>query len=494
MRMKKKIKDLSLIALIVLSLVLVLQIWFQSSSLSYIGVGEQMNEYVLRPIMQWFGRGRNGTFSQNIRELMLPKKIVLNQSNQRAVLYSNDDNYYRILQTADDLLEGLMTGQAEIKSKESISQEDYCAVLKGNSVYLDYGIDIDFRLLSVNICGKEKNALSGDFTTVHEYIISLEDNVLNNAVLYIKDYKSGNMLRYVVSENKGELDGMLSKYFKNNDTESIFNYSFELNFHKQEGSDGALSKLVFQPLILFNLVASEGNVVETEPDALWGVDSTHVSGILKAFQINPMTMNKYTDLTNSNIFVENKATLTISPEGYLVYQTIEGGQGLPLVDVKEKNSTDIYTAVSGAVSFLYTLNEEIPEIDPSDLRFCSNLTEGDTPGNYTIEFDLYVGGLPVLQSALTDDSPSHAITMVIENGCLKQYRQFVRKYRVVQKKEKITPVINAVDGLMDQLKPAKQNMTIVDAKKCYFDTRAENVLLPRWEIGVEGINSILTVR
>lgn len=492
MERKIKLKDIFLLFLILLGLVLLLQIWFRSSSLPYNSVNEQLQESLIRPIAKWFGHGKNGTFSQNIQELLLPKKIVLNQSNQRAVLYSGDEAFGKVLPAADSLLEALMMGKTEVKSKETVSEEDYCAVLKGNSVYLDYGILLDFRLLSVNICAQEKNDLSSDFTNVRECIISLEDNVFHNTAIYMKDYESGNFFRYLVTANKNELDAILKSYFQTHQSESTLNYSFELNFHKQEKGDGALSKLVFQPLILFNLVPSEGVVLEEE--AAHEPDSAHVNGILRAFQINPMTMNKYTDLTNADIFVENNATLVLSPEGYLAYQTVEGGTGLSLIDTKEKNNMDVYSAVSAAVGFLYTLNEEIPMMNFSEYRFSSDLTEGSTSGSYTIEFDYCVDGIPVLQSDPTNGEACHAISMTIENGCLKQYRQFMHTYRSSQKQERLTPVIQAVDGLLDQLNLQKQNLTISHVTKCYWNIGKETALLPQWEIGVESIDSILTVR
>lgn len=500
MRMKSRLKDILLVSLVFFTLILSFQIWFgsgyapRSGSLS---IGAQLRERIAEPVLKWLGKGGAGTFSQNIKDLMLPKKIVLNLADKRAVLYSNDEAYHGVLRAADELIEALITGKADIKSKETVSLDDYCSVLKGKSVYLDYGTAMDFRLFSVNICGTEKNVLGSDLTTIRECIVSLEDNVLNNAAIYMKDYKSGNVMRYSIDKSKSGLDEVLNSYFKANTPETTLSYSYELNFHKQESGDGALTKLVFDPMILFNLIPSEGAVLESEGDAAHNpeeTDSAHINGILRAFQINPMTMNKYTDLTNANIFVENDATLRISPEGYFVYQAVEGGQGLPLVDTKGKGSMDIYATVSAAVGFVSALSEEVPDVDISDLRFCSDLTENGVQGSYTIEFDLYVGGLPVLQLNPSDGERCHAITMVIENGCLKQYRQFVRKYRVLQKTEQITPIISAVDGLMDELNPHEEYLTINDAKKCYLDTRMESMLSPLWEISVEGVDTILTVR
>lgn len=500
LKLRRYFKDIVLTLLVVITFVQVFQIWFSDSIVPNTtdDKSSRFQDYILSPFLQLFGKERTDTFPQYINELLRPQKIVLNQSNQRAVLYSDDESYGRFYDKAEELMRGLFTGATAVKSRETVSMDDYCAVLKGNSIYFDYSNLYDYRLFSVSICGESKNELSNDFSVVRECMISLDDNVLNNVVFYMKDYKSGNMIRYVVDQNKKEFQDELKNYFLTKQSDSTLNYSFELNFHKQENNDGALSKLIFDPLILFNLVAADCRAIIPEQPLRqnWTeLEAGRTNAILKAFQINPMTMRKYTNLTNAKVFVENNATLNISPGGYLQYQTVKGWQGLPISKSEEKSGSDIYTAVSAAVNFVYSLNEELLGDSLSSLRFSSDLIENGTPGNYTITFDTCAAGLPVLQVNPETGEKEHYITMVIENGYLKYYSQSLKQYHAANGSEPLTPVISAVDGLVDQLNGQQlQTLNILNVSRCYVDGGKEDNPEPYWNIGVDGISSILTVR
>lgn len=500
MKLRRCIKDIILALLVVITFVQVFQIWF-SGSIVPNAAGDKSSrfqDYILSPFLQLFGKERTDTFPQYINEFLRPQKIVLNQANQRAVLYNDNESYGRFYEKAEDLMRSLFTGAAAVKSRETVSMNDYCAVLKGNSIYFDYGNLYDYRLFSVSICGETKNELSNDFSVVRECMISLDDNVLNNVVFYMKDYKSGNMIRYVVDKNNKEFGDELKNYFLTKQSDATLNYSFELNFHKQENSDGALSKLMFDPLILFNLVAADCRAITPEQpmrQSWTEMEAGRTNAILNAFQINPMTMRKYTNLTNAKVFVENNATLSLSPDGYLQYQAVKGWQGLPITKTEEKGGSDIYTAVLAAVNFVHSLNEEFLGESLSSLRFSSDLIEDGAQGSYTITFDTCAAGLPVLQINPETGEKEHYITIMIENGYLKYYSQSLKQYRAANTSEQLTPVISAVDGLIDQLSGQQpQALNILNVSRCYVDGGAGNDPKPYWNIGVDGISSILTVR
>lgn len=499
MKRKSFFKDAILVLLIFLNLFLAFQIWFDTNMFSTDSLGEasKIEEYLLNPVKKLFSKKSDGAFSENLRELMRPQRIILNKSNSRAVIYDDDESYQKILSYTDELMRGVFNGDIKINNRETVSLDDYCAVLKRNSVYLDYDNFCDFRLFSASICGESKNQLSNDFSVVREFLLTPADNALNNIAAYIKDYKTGNIMKYIIDVKKDALEEELTYYFQTHSKDSTLNYSFELNFHKQESGDGSLVRLVFDPLIIFNLVSSEIQTAEANSDLLyrWSqMQDEQANGILNAFKINPMTMRKYTNLTNARVFVENEATLTLSTDGILEYQTIEGGQGLLIADEEQKNNFDIYNAVSSAVNFIYQVNEELPYDLISTLRLNSDLIDGTAQGSYTINFDLYTNGFPILQTDPATGEKSHCITMKIENGYLKYYRQFIRKYHSDGNVLSITPVINAVDGLIDDLNPQTEFLNVLNVGRCYVDSGVEDALVPQWNIVVEGIDKILTVK
>ncbi len=499
MKRKRILKDTILAFLICLNLFLVFQIWFNTNMFSVDSISEtsKLEEFLIKPVKKLFSQKNNGGFSENLRNLMRPQRIILNKSNSRAVLYDEDESYQKILSYTDELIRGILNGNTKINKIETISLDDYCAVLKRNSVYLDYDNFCDFRLFSAAICGESKNQLTNDLSVVRECLLSPADNTLNNVAVYIKDYKTSNIMKYIIDEKKDVLEQELTSYFQTHTKESTLNYSFELNFHKQESGDGSLVRLVFDPLIIFNLVSSDMQGAESDTELLYRwpqIQEEKANEILGAFKINPMTMRKYTNLTNARVFVENEATLTLSTDGILEYKTIEGGQGLLIANDEQKNNFDIYNAVSSAVNFIYQVNEELPYDLISSLRFNSDLTGGANQGSYTISFDLYTNGYPILQTDTMTGENTHCITMKIENGYLKYYRQFIRKYHPDGNSLSITPVINAVDGLIDDLNSQNDFLNVLNVGRCYVDSGTDNNLVPQWNIRVEEIDKILTVK
>ncbi|MBR5157093.1 MAG: hypothetical protein IKW59_04920 [Clostridia bacterium] len=499
MKRKLILKDAFLAFLICLNLFLVFQIWFNTNMFSIDSISEpsKIEEFLIKPVKKLFSKSNNGAFSENLRNLMRPQRIIINKSNSRAVLYDENESYQELLGYTYEIIRRMFNGNIKINKTETISLDDYCAVLKRNSVYLDYDNFCDFRLFSAAICGEAKNQLSNDLSVVRECLLSPADNTLNNIAVYIKDYKTGNVMKYVIDEKKDVLEQMLTSYFQTHSKESTLNYSFELNFHKQESGDGSLVRLVFDPLIIFNLVSSDIQGAETNSELLYRwpqIQDEKSNEILGAFKINPMTMRKYTNLTNARVFVENEATLTLSTNGILEYKTIEGGQGLLIANDEQKNNFDIYNAVSAAVNFIYQVNEELPYDLISSLRFNSDIVNGTNQGSYTISFDLYTNGYPILQTDPATGENTHCITMRIENGYLKYYRQFIRKYNSVDENLSVSPVINAVDGLIDDLNSQDEHLNVLNVGRCYVDSGVDKALIPQWNIRVEGIEKILTVK
>lgn len=499
MRLKKYLKDMTLVLLIFISLILVFQVWFSSNIVpnEAKNISETFQESILEPVLSFFKLNKNSTSSQDISSVFWPQKIVLNDSNKRSVLYYNSEEYQHFYQMSEDFIKNIMLGNIKIKSKDTVTLDEYFSVLKGNSIYLDYDNLYDFRLFSVSICGEADNEWSSDYSSVRECMISLGDNVLNNVSVYMRDYKSGTVFRYILEENKEALEKELDRYFLSHQSASTLSYSFELNFHKQESGDGSLSKLVFDPLILFNLVATEGKSIHSDQNWFqdWlEIESSRAGSILNTFQINPMTMLKYTDMNNARVFVENDGTLTISPNGLLEYHALESGQGLRIYETEDKSAFDIYAAASAAANFVYAVNEDLPKSAFTSIRFSTDLIENNSQGSYTIEFDLCAGGIPVMQTDPVTGERCHSITMRIENGYLKQYRQFVRLYSESDSTEPVTPVINAMDGLIDTLNPQTEYLSVFNVSRCYVDDGAAELLAPQWKVGVEGIQTILTVK
>ena len=494
MKTKRYLKDAILILLIISTLFLTVQIWMGSNPVA--NGNKSVFSVIVDPIIQLFSHEQEASLSDSLGNLMRPQKIVLNQSTKRAVLYSSDNFFSKVHDACDNLIKKYCQGTLKILSKETVPEEVYYSALKENSIYINYGNIYDYRLFFNSICGETSKDLNGDISSLREYIISLNDNILNNVTIYMKDYKSGNVYRYIVEEDKATYDRLLTEYFIDKGAQTL-NYSFELNFHKQESGVGTLTKLVFEPKILFHLSPVASAVVTPDMNRFqdWsslGPDT--IDDLLNAFQVNPMTMRKYTDLANARVYVENDATLMLYPGGILKYQAVESGKGLPVATTSDKGTFDIYSAVTSAVNFVVDLNHKLPQNDTNSLRLCCDLVENTTSKTYQFTFDLYVNGLPVLQIDPDTGKSCHAIEMTISDGYIKYYRQFFHQYKTGNAVETIPPVIGAMDDLVDRLNPQEESIYVLNIARCYVDGQDQEALLPQWMVSVNGIDEIITVK
>lgn len=457
---------------------------------------ENLNEHIITPVSALFGKARSGGFSQNISSLIKPEKIVANSAGKRSVLYSTVPGYDELLESSNSFMREFLLDELKIRSRETVEEDEVFSVLKGKSLYIDYDNRCDSRLYSVSVCGKEKTSFSNDVSMVKEIVISFRDNVLNTIAIYVKDYKSQNIWKYTVESGDIKIEESLTKYYETYSGENMLSYSYELNFHKEVNVNGREAKVVFDPLILFdltpkqrpdivseNLIAGQGTELETPLENI----------ILKAFQINSNSMFKYTDLENAKIFVENDATLIIDPSGYFEYKALEGSRGLSISQGMDKSSYDIYASTTLAVDFVAALCNSISGDLLSRMRISSDVVENTgKQGNYLITFDLYIDGIPVLQYNEETQKTDHTIVMELDNGYLKSYRQYLKTYHFSGNSSGISPVINAVDELISFASEEKLPLRVKRIGVCYFDTQAET-LPQKWEVDVDGVTEAITI-
>ena len=474
--LKKHIQNIMLVASVLVTFILVYQIW--SSSYFLPGRHEDLltglGKSILKPIISLFDGGNKADLSKNLQTLLKPEKIVLNSAGKRLVYTDGSEDYRKVRTLSSELVEGGMEESYTLKLRETISEDAYLSALKGKSIYVDYGKACDFRLVSYGICGKEKNRFSDDLSIISGYIIGLHDGVLNDVSLYFKDEKSGTFYRYMIEADKSELTKEMDTLMEQ-ESGGTNSYSFELNFHKEQNASE--TKVLFDPMLLIDLApAAKVGVENIGDDGRKLLADGTVETILDAFSINNRTMRKYTDLNDARVFVENNATLTLYPEGMLVYQTVPGGRGFDLTGGVGVSNYDIYDATADAVAFSESLCRQIAPGLFDKLIISSDLVETqDKPGFYRICFDYAVDGTRVRSEV--NGVPYHTITIEIENGVLQSYRQCIGAFDATNEVMELKPMIQAADVLVDKLYIKDKPLFIKTMKPCYVENEAGQVEL-----------------
>ncbi len=476
---KKFVKNFLLIGSVLLTLVLVCQLWFSSYFLpgGYDFFVSGFQRHIVNPLVGFFRQMGGDGFSQNLQALFKPEKIVVNIASDRRVITEEKEGYLDFCVLTDSILEKLFSGEWDIKSKTVVDMEAYTAVLRGKSIYVDYGKNCDYRLFSFGVCGELNNRLAEDIGAVRGYVISLQDGIMNDISIYIADQKSGNVVRYTVEAAKTEIEEQMKQFLAESVADGTTSYSFELNFHKEQ--ENATSKILFDPLILMELtpVLVQGIAERTPDEFVGGVSEELLNTVLRTFSINTRTMWHYTELTDARVFVENDATLTLHPDGVLEYQTVDNGRGLELS--ADKTGYDIYAATDDAMRFVTQLCGHFSPELLENLRIQTDMTdETETPGVYRICFDYQVGGIPVRHR--NGDGFAHTIEMKIDNGYLKSYRQYVTYYETTGVVAPVQlPMLGAADILVDTLYQEPNPLMVKKIGLCYAETEGGE-LVPRW--------------
>lgn len=476
---KKYVKNFLLIGSVLLTLILVCQLWFSSYFLpgGYDFFVSGFQHHIVSPLVGLFRQMGGDGFSQSLQALFKPEKIVVNIASDRRVITEGKEGYSEFGNLTDSILKKLFSGEWDIKSKTVVDMETYTSVLRGKSIYVDYGKDCDYRLFSFDVCGELNQRLAEDIGAVRGYIIGLQDGIMNDISIYIADQKSGNVVRYIVEAEKTEIEEQMKQFLAQSVADGTNSYSFELNFHKEQ--ENSASKILFDPLLLLELTpVSVPEVVQQVPEEFAdGMSEEMINTVLRTFSINTRSMWHYTELTDARVFVENDATLTLHPDGVLEYQTVDNGRGLELS--ADKTGYDIYAAIDDAMRFVTELCGQLsPELS-EHLRIQSDMTEAtETPGVYTICFDYQIGGIPVRQNS--GGGYAHAVEMKIDNGNLKSYRQYVKHYVATGAMTPVPlPMLSAADILVDRLYQEPNPLFVKKIGLCYAETENRE-LTPRW--------------
>ncbi len=490
---KETIKTILLVFSVLLTFVLVFQVWFSSYFIpgGYDTLISALQNNIIRPVAKFFSQGGHADFSHNLKILLEPEQIVVNQSGDRRIYRNGQKDYDKIKALSEQVMSDFILGNYTLKSKEIVTEDAYFSALKGKSVFVDYGMNCDYRLFSAALCGKSQSKLSEDLQSIGQYILSLQDGILSDIAIFVTDKVSGNVYRYLVEVNKSEIAAEIDDLLKTEPVSAPPSYSFELNFHKEQPETD--TKILFDPLVLMDLmpVSVSALTSTTLEEFDRTVDQDMLDTVLRTFSINTRTMHRYVDLSDARVFVENNATLTLYPNGLLEYQTVGGGRGLEISSGSA--SYDIYQATTDAVNFVTDLCSYMPPEYFDQLRIRTDLIEDSAkPGFYRICFDYCIDGMPALHKSA--EGLSHAIELEIENGYLKSYRQYMKLYKKSGSEPvSLMPMLNAADSLVDEFYDGTAPLSVQKIHICYIEDE-ETAVLPVWYATVNGREKVVSQR
>jgi len=390
-------------------------------------------------------------------DLTTPERIIVNTGYQssRYEYLRNTEEFKEIFSEASSILKSAFSKKEH--DFVQVSSDSWYSALMGKSVYISYPTAFSAENFAGLIGVRKTDAPFGNF----------RDIVIDeNGVLYIND----NNTFYKVDTYSEKMTEIIEVALeKDTGNQSVINYSFDLNFDKEFGSQ----KTILSPMIPIHSGAVEAEVISSEnPLAKEGeAKQKTLNAILTAFSINPNSMWQYTEADGTLVFVENTGILKLSPDGVLTYTATEMGISLSI-----SGSATPYETLSSVSRFIDTVNGAIGQ--QAQMSLTSPLTNSTT---YSYTFDYAMGGIPVKYNN------TNAVKVTTDNGYITQYTHILRRYTGCGYKEMSPEYFEALDNIIAKYQDSMNQIDIKRMFPAYIDNLEDGNKTPDWYIEIDNV-------
>ncbi|MBR5809517.1 MAG: hypothetical protein IKY39_05420 [Clostridia bacterium] len=392
-----------------------------------------------------------------VDNLTAPERIIVNtgyQSSRFEYLKSSPE-FKGIYDVASDILKTAF--KRPVRNISQVSSESWYSALTGKSIYISYPASYSAK----NFAG-----LLGEGRTEATFKNFSDIVIEENGTVYIND--AGTF--YKIETSAQDISAIIENVL-NADTEdqSVINYSFDLNFDKEFGSQ----KTILAPMIPIYSDSVSAEVVYAENPVIKddAFNQRTVNQILTAFSVNPNSTWRYTEADGTLVFVENTGILKISTNGVLTFTASDTGIKLP-----QQSSSSTYDNASQVALFVDTVNLSINQ--NAEMSITSPLTEDNAE---TFTFDYNVDGIPVKYQG------NSAVKVRVRNGYITEYSQILRRYNP-QNYMGATPLyIEALDNIIAKYQSSMNQINIKKMFPAYIDDLLGGEKSPDWYIEIDNI-------
>lgn len=467
--MKEKFKSFVLVVLVVLNLILGSQVL----STEKLWSGDGYNFFVSRtnnPITSFLRKIKTNIKgkSPSKTQLEAPELIIINTGDQtsRNVITNADSGFYDIIETTNEFLRSAFSSS---KQYTQVSTDDFYSALTSKSVLLSYSTEYDSGLFA-HLLGATKTDYSGIFHQLKNIVIS------SDGYVYVEDSLTDIIYCCYTDIQTTALNDIIDIYASQEKSDNlVINYAFDLGFDKSF----ATQKTVLSPMIPIysdsfevEAVSVNGTIVNN------GIfDESVIPELLPIFNMNPNSFRRYTEVDGTLVFVENNATLKISPKGFLEYNAKDNGISL------STTNTSSYDTVATVADFVDKINIAVGS--DNSMVLTSKLTEAElSQSNFNITLDYLANGRRVI---IKPDNIEPAVTAVVTNNRLTHYKQYMRRYTVTSERSLVDNYIFALDDSIAKFQNQINDIEISDLDIAYEDDFNNETIHPQWNVAVKEI-------
>lgn len=469
--MKERIKSIVLVILVIMNFILgsrvlsTKKLWSDLGYNFFSNIGNNPIAGVIRNIKDKF---RNKPAAET--HIEYPETIVINTGYQtsRVSLNRADDEFISLTAL---LKEFLVAAFAQPQKFTEVRIEDLYSILTAKSVYIHYPVSYDSSLFAY-LLGVSSADFSQSFSELCEITVGADGSV------YVQDSVTDKVYRCATNVPSSELNKIIDSHISATAQENmpVINYAFDLGFDKAFGSQ----KTVLSPMITIysgdlELESAYARNPILKPDS--SVSESCITDILRVFNMNPNALRRYTEADGTIVFVENNATLKISDDGLIDYNSIDG---IALT----KSSFEIQAgAILSLAGFVNDVNKASGS--NSTMALSSSINSAALSSQkITLTLDYIVNGIPV---KLKHNQFDTAASLTIEDGRLKSYRQILRAYTPSGRYVNIPNYISALDETIAEYEKQLNDIEIDSLNTAYQDDMTDGEITPIWNVEVNRI-------
>lgn len=477
---KERIKSAVLTVLVISSLLLTGQIWFNQRLWP-----EGYNFFVnirasaYETVAGLFGAPAAEEHGQAsiLEPITLAAYTVKDLDHVMAVINESYESFDVINDYISSTVTLALTRDAENITK--VTEEAWQKALFTRGLYVDYGVAYNTATFS-QVLGVAASPLSEHVQTLRQIIITAEDSLFSTVSVYVMDEAAQTFYKISTGLEKGELGTYLSILAE--EASPYRRFSFMNNLNAPPGMAG---EAVYAPYLVLSEEKSKYPVLKAENPVFRedepNMNAFAVEKLLKVFSINPKTVMRYTDADENIIFVQSQATLKVSTDGVMTYTTVAGSKGLAIEGVGTGTAAAADVLTQGAKLPIGVLNA-VSSGEGTKL-YLSGLEENQ--GSYIVTFDYMHNGTPVCLGG--EFAGRNAVRMEFEGGYLKNYTQILRSYEQIEHETTVESTYDAVDQIFEKIEDTdERRREIASVFVAYDDDGGNGEKQPVWFLKQEG--------
>lgn len=457
---KEQLKSFILTVLILIAVFLTTQIWFDKklwpNGYNFFNSIEKMP--VVGQIIDKFSTNKALNTASSFEDIMLPYRMIVSGANNARSVYLQDSSEYTVIkEKAFDVLDHLYA--TDIPKYTVISGGEWFQSLKGNSILMDYGTTMNLKLM-LQIRKKPDSAISTLIEGFSEIIITPNDTESGGVYVYMRDNKSESYYRFSIAYDKQEVRNIIETYI--GQKQQKYAFAFELNLQKTDKSiDVPVDRMYLDPLVLLPLDRVEKKpVLHMGNPFLKDVNTTVYEQVVQAFDLQPNNLRRSVNSNGTVSYIENKATVDISPNGRIDYKAVDENSGMLAETLYDK-----VNLVWEIASKQYNIT--VPN-QPFVARINSDLSATNQE-NVSITMNYLYGGIPIIVDPASAGNDSCITAEFSENRLIK-FSMLVRSIQKLEENSDAPFVLEALDKIYPI---AHKNEQIDKVFTCYVVNEQE---------------------